>query len=250
MKENIEELNKKFNEIKRKGWVKSICDGNNGVGLTFEALLGISRNELEIPDYKGIELKTKRYRSNSYITLFSCRPEGKYYHKVERIKDKYGYPHRVLKQYKVLNNSVYGNIKNKIGNKFYFKLEVNRNLQKIFLLVYDLNYKLLEKEVYWDFDILKEKLDRKLSVLAFVKASSKKSISDGIEYFKYDSMKIYSLKDFEAFINLLENGVIRLNFKLNIKTKGDKIGQIHDHGTSFDILEKYICLLYDEYKIN
>lgn len=61
-------------------------------------------------------------------------------------------------------------------------------------------------------------------------------------------MKVYSLKSFEEFIRLLEQGIIRVNFKLNIKTTGDKIGQIHDHGTSFDILEQDINKLYNEYE--
>lgn len=238
-----------FVKIKEKGWIKSLYKGNNGIGLTFESLLGIDKNELEIPDYNGIELKTKRYSSFSYITLFSCKPEGRYYHEVERIKDKYGYPHKTLKQYKVLNNCVYCNIKNRIGMKYYFQLEIDRKNKRIYLLVFDINNNLLEREVYWDFDILKEKIYRKLKVLAFIKAFSKKSKIDGCEYFKYDDIKIFYLKGFNAFINLLESGIIRVTFKLNIKTNGEKVGQIHDHGTSFDILEKDIPKLYDEYKI-
>ena len=83
--------------------------------------------------------------------------------------------------------------------------------------------------------------------MAIVKAYSKNDINEGFEYFKYNSIKIYYLKDFEKFITLIEDGVIRVNFKLNIKTYGDKIGQIHDHGTSFDILEKDITKLYNLY---
>jgi hypothetical protein len=169
----------------------SLYKGSNGIGFTFEALLGIQKNELEIPDYNGIELKTKRYSSMSYIILFSSKPEGKYYHEVERIKDTYGYPHSKFKQYKVLNNSVYANKLNKIGQKYYFKLEVDREQKKIYLLVYDKYKKLLEREVYWDFDILQEKIYRKLKFLALIKAYSKKDSCDGCEYFKYNYMKIY-----------------------------------------------------------
>ena len=137
MKKKIKDLYEGFEKIQRIGWIRSLNSNNSGgVGLTFEKILGISNNELEIPDYNGIEIKTKRSNSNSYITLFSCKPEGKYYHEVERIKDQYGYPHKRLKQYNVLNNSVYGNKKNKIGIKFYFKLKVEHECRKIFLLIY------------------------------------------------------------------------------------------------------------------
>lgn len=245
MKDQIKKLKEEFIKIKEKGWVKSLNRGSNGIGFTFEALLGIQKNELEIPDYNGIELKTRRYSSTSYIILFSCKPEGKYYHEVERIKDMYGYPHRKFKQYKVLNNSAYNNKYNKIGQNYYFKLDVDKIERKIYLLIYNKYKKLVEREVYWDFDILEEKLCRKLKILALVKAYSKKYRCENCEYFKYNYMRIYYLKSFEKFINLVESGEIRVNFKLNIKTAGDKIGQIHDHGTSFDILEKDIPKLFD-----
>lgn len=238
-------LKEEFIKIKEKGWIKSSNRGSNGIGFTFESLLGIPKNELEIPDYNGIELKTRRYGSTSYIILFSSKPEGKYYHEVERIKDTYGYPHSKFKEYKVLNNSVYCNKLNKIGQKYYFKLDVDRTQRKIYLLVYDKNKRLIERDVYWDFDILEEKLYRKLRILAIIKTYSKKD--NDWEYFKYDSMNIYRLKNFEKFIQLIEEGMIRINFKLNIKTKRDKMGQIHDYGTSFDILEQDILKLYNVY---
>jgi len=237
MRKSIGELKDVFDTIKEKGWVKSICKGNNGVGLTLENLLGIDRNELEIPDYKGIELKAKRYSSKSYIILFSSKPEGRFYHESQRLKDTYGYPHKIYKQYKILNNSVYCNKKNRIGMNYYFKLDVDRKEQKIYLVVYDVKNNQLERSVYWDFEIVREKLYRKLKYVALIKAYSKKDSYNNSEYFKYDSLKIYQLTNFENFIEALEKGKIRLNFKLNIKTKGEKTGQIHDHGTSFDILE-------------
>ena len=247
MQQEIKKLKEEFIKIKEKGWIKSVNKGPNGVGITFESLLGIQMNELEFPDYNGIELKARRYGSKSYVILFSAKPEGKYYHEVERIKDEYGYPHRKFKQYKVLNNSAYANKFNKIGLEYYFKLDVDREERKIYLLIYDKYKNLLECDVHWDFDVLEEKIYRKLQFLSLVKAYSKKDEYEDCEYFKYNFMKIYRLKDFEKFLSLIEEGKIRVNFKLNIKTKGDKIGQIHDHGTSFDILEKDIPKLYDIY---
>lgn len=250
MEKEIFYFRNKFQEIKKLGWIKSVNAGNNGIGLTFEKLLGIEQNELEIPDYNGIEIKTKRNYSKCYITLFSCKPEGKFYHEVERIKDTYGYPHKKYPQYKVLNNSVFANTKNKIGINYYFKLDVCRKDNKIYLLIYDKAGNLIENNVFWDFDILKEKLYRKLKILAYVKAYSKKDKLNGQEYFNYSQLQIFLLKNFEIFIDLIEKGIVRVNFKLNIKTKGDEIGKIHDHGTSFDILEKDLLKLYNEYKID
>lgn len=247
MKKEIDNLYEKFINIKQRDWIKTIREGNNGVGLTFEYLLGIGQNELEIPDYNGIEIKTKRVSSHSHIILFSCTPTGPNYHEVEIIKNTYGYPHKLLPMYNILNNSVYANRKNKIGSNFYFKLEIDKTEKKIYLIVYDKNKIKIEKSTYWDFDILEEKLNRKMKILALIKAYSKKE--NNVELFKYSDFNIYTLRGFDNFIELIEKGIIRLSFKLNIRTKGSKIGQIHDHGTSFEILEKDILKLYNKYEL-
>ena len=245
MHKSIDELKDAFKRIKENGWVKSLYKGNNGVGLTFESLLGIDRNELEIPDYNGIELKTKRYSSKSYIILFSSKPEGRFYHEAQRIKDTYGYPHKIYKECKVLNNSVYCNKKSKIGMNYYFKLDIDREDQRIYLVIFDTKNNQLERSVYWDFEVLREKLYRKLKYVALIKAYSKIDEDSNFEFFKYNSLKIYKLINFEKFLEALEKGKIRLNFKLNIKTKGENLGKIHDHGTSFDILEENFEFLFE-----
>ena len=62
---NIDLLINKFNNIKNMGWVSSIKKGSAGIGLTFEHLIGVNENEFEIPDFNGIELKTKRNKRTS-----------------------------------------------------------------------------------------------------------------------------------------------------------------------------------------
>lgn len=244
MQKNIEELSNKFIEIKNMGWIKSIIEGNSSVGRTYETLLGNNENSFEIPDYNGIEIKTKSSKKNIFTTLFNCKPEGLYYKETERIKDTYGYPDRNFPKYKVLNNSIFCNEKTKIGNKFQFQLEVNDKEEKIFLYIYDSKNNLLEKDVYWDFDTLKEKLYRKLKYLAYIHATKKYS-KDGV-YFKYTKIKFYKLKNFEEFIKLIKQGKIRVTFKVSIYKKGRKKGKTYDHGTGFDIKEEDLLQLYDE----
>ena len=247
MLENLKELNEKFNQIKNSGWIKSTINGNSSIGRTFETLLGNNENSLEIPDYNGIEIKTKMSKKNIFTTLFNCKPEGLYYKETERIKDIYGYYDKDLPKYKVLNNSIFCNKETLIGNKFKFKLVVNKKKQKIYLYVYDLNDNLLEKDVYWDFDTLKEKLYRKLNYLAYVHAIKKYS-KDGI-YFKYTKINFYKLKNFEEFIKLIEQGKIRITFKISVYKKGKKKGKTYDHGTGFDINEDDLLSLYEEIKL-
>ena len=243
MKKEIEELIELFYEIKNKGWIESNTNNLGSIGHTFEKLLYIQTNELEFPDFKGIEIKTKNKYSSSYTTLFCCTPTGPHFHEVNRLKDLYGYPDSKLKIYNVLNTSVYSKYKTKVGVKYYFQLKVDKKKEKIFLLIFNYKKELIENIVYWDFDILEEKLYRKLKYLAFIKAD--KLLKQNKEYFKYYLMKIYILKDFKTFIKLIENGTIRISLKIGVFRTGNKIGQIHDHGTSFCIEEDNLGKLYD-----
>lgn len=239
----IDELKKLFYEVKNKGWVEGCSTNYGSIGNTFEKLIGIPNNEFEIPDFGQIEIKTKTKYSDSYTTLFNCTPTGPHYHEVERLKDIYGYPDSKLKMYNVLNVSVYSKYKSKVGLNFLFELKVDKTKEKIYLLVYDKQKRIIENEVYWDFDILKEKLYRKLKYLAYIKALKKKT--NNKKYFKYYKMKIYKLKSFESFINLLDDGIIRVTIKIGIFRNFKKLGKIHDHGTSFCIQENDLDKLYN-----
>ena len=245
MQQDVKDLIEKFEEIRKIGWVKSVRAGSSGVGMTFEKLLGVSENRLAQPDYKGIEIKTKRNYSKSYTTLFNCAPLGSNLHEVERLKDTYGYPDSVLKTSKVINNSIFANCLSWVGSKFIFKLQVDRKAKKVFLYIFDSTGKLLEKNVYWSFAVLQEKLYRKVNMIAFISAIRK--FYKGDEFFKYYKMSLYKLKSFDLFIDLLERGIIRVTFKLGVIRNGERIGMIHDHGTGFEIKESDLPLLYDQY---
>lgn len=247
MESNIEKLKKIFLKVKQKGWIESKDISLGSIGNTFEKLIGIEKNELEIPDFNGIEIKTKRQGSLSHINLFNCTPTGPHYHEVERLKNDYGYPDTKLKMHNVLNTSVYCGKKVKVGYNFFFELKADKQKEKLYLIIYDKFGNLIENKVYWDFDILKEKLYRKLKYLALIKAYSKKS--NNKKYFKYFSMKFFSLKGFDEFIYLIEQGIIRITFKIGIFRDNLKKGKIHDHGTSFCIQEKDLDKLYNLLRI-
>ena len=243
---NFELLKKEFSKIKNYGWIKSCRSGNDGIGRTFENLLGKEEENFEFPDFCGIEIKTKRAYSNSYTTLFCSTPEGNFFYEIKRLRDTYGYPDKALKNYKVLLNSIYCNEFCKVGLFHYFKLKVDYKNKKVVLCIYDYYKNLLEDAVYWDFDILKEKLERKLSYLAFVNAHRK--FIDGKEYFKYYKINFYKLRSFDRFLLLLEKRKIRVTFKISVFKSGKNFGKIHDHGTSFDIKEDDLLLLFKLYK--
>ena len=71
------ELLGKFRELAANGPLRAIGCGSTSIGLTIETALGIKRNSSRDPDYKGIEVKAKRWtlgKSGNRYTLFACVP--------------------------------------------------------------------------------------------------------------------------------------------------------------------------------
>lgn len=66
-----------FRALAARGPLVALGTGDMSVGLTIETALGIKRNSARKPDYKGIEIKAKRWalgRVSNRYTLFACVP--------------------------------------------------------------------------------------------------------------------------------------------------------------------------------
>lgn len=246
MKENIIELYNKFVAIKKLGWIKSLRKGPTGVGMTFEYLIGKTEDFFELPDFKGIEIKARREYSKSYISLFNATPDGKYIFEIKRLTNKFGYPDKKVKFSKRLCGDVFANHLNMIGIKYQFKLVIDYNEEKVFLHVYNSDNELIDKNSFWTFKQLREKLERKFKYLAIVSAKNK--INNDSEFFYYYKIEFFTLKSFECFLNCLNTGKIKVTFKVSVKTNEKNYGEIDDHGTSFAIKKEDISFLFQ--KIN
>ena len=238
--EKLEQLNQEFIRIRKMGYVKSSRKGVTGIGKTFEDLLGKKEDNLDMPDYLGIEIKTKLSYSNSHITLFNLTPNGNL--ETQRLCQTYGYPDKVLQNKKVLNISV-TTTPTLIANKYFFNLRVDNFKKKIILVIKDRNNNLLEQSIYWSFDNLKEKLEKKLQFLALVNAWS--TIRNGEKFYKYSEIKFYKLKTFENFIELINKGNIRISIKMGVFRTGLRSGLSHDRGTSFELKPLDFWELFD-----
>lgn len=162
---------------------------------------------------------------------------------IKRLVEKYGYPDKVLKNKKVLQNEIYFTNKTLIGNRYYFKLTIKK--EKLYISVYYKNNILKEKIAYWNIYELYERLQKKLTYLVVVNAI--KYTKDNIDFYKYYNYDFYRLKNEHTFIDLIKDGKIRVKLKIGIYRDGPKKGQIHDHGTSFEIDEINIEKLYIKY---
>lgn len=242
MKKDILEFKKLFKKVKNIGWVESKRNSPTGVGYTFETLLNKEEDTLEMPDYKSVEIKTQRKKSNFFISLFNATPDGDYLFEIKRLRNTYGYPDKVLKECKVINNEFSASKIKSLGARYKAKLKIDSENKKLRLIILNTYLQIVDNEVSWSFDLLKEKLYRKLKYLAFIEAKSK--FINGIEYFKYTDLHIYKLKDFYTFLELIEKGIIKVTFKIGVVRSGNKKGIINDHGTSFSISKQNLSKLY------
>lgn len=241
---SIKNLIQSFEEIKKLGYIKSINNNYSGIGLTFEKLLGKDFDNFSFPDYNMIELKTKLTYSRTPIHLFSLSPEGKEFFEVKRLWENYGHVGYKNKKFKQLNNKVLANILMPVGKKYYFTLKVDHNQNKIVLLIYNANRQLIDNYTYWDFTKIKEALERKFKYLAIIEVYTKNINNE--KYYKYWKINIYKLKSFEKFIELIEKGEISISFCVGIYKSENKYGQMHDHGTNFEIYKEKIQLLFQK----
>lgn len=241
--ENYKKLLKEFKTISNRCWIKGINDYTNSAGLTFESLLNKKSDSMYFPDYKGIEIKCTQRFSRYPISLFSIAFDGPTLYEMNNILNKYGKDDYIYKDKKTLISSVSFNEEVLVNNKFYFKLEIDEQKEKVYLAVFDLNKNLLEKEAYVDFCSIRNRLQVKLTNLAIVWASKRKI--DEELYFRYYKMVIYKLTSFENFIKLLKEEIIRIDIIGRVSRSGIEAGRQKNKNLVFKIDKKNIELLFD-----
>ncbi len=230
-------LKNKIDTIKEKGWIKCPNNNINIAGIMLEKLLNMENNSLPLPDYDGIELKTRLKNGRSRITLFSSVPDS-FLFETKRIVNLYGYPDKQYPQFKVLNNIVMCNKLTYVSNNKYLSLYVDWINKKVVLNVYNGPFQLIDNLTSWSFELISRKASIKLKNLCFI--NFEKNWYKNDLYIKYVSDKYYVFKSAYNFLKEIENGNICLSIKIGIFKSGKKFGQVHDHGSSFDIKEELL----------
>lgn len=169
-KEKFIELKREFLIISKKGYIKGITNNYSSIWRTFENELRLPENEFFLPDYYGIEIKTRRAYSKSAITLFNATPDGEDLFEIERLKNNYGYPCKSDRNYKVIYIEAFWDRLNFAGVKYQYRIDVDRSDNRIYLCVYNKYSKLIERKIYWSFDYIRERVLLKLNYLAVVNA--------------------------------------------------------------------------------
>lgn len=243
MKENIKLLKEKFKEIKNLGLVQSLRKGTTGLGYTFESLLGKSEDSKPIPDFNGIEIKTKLGYSKSPITLFTLAPHKNNDYAIDYILHNFGYPTNNSKL-KAFRGDVYYTKNNIIANRYICKLFFSDDYKILKLLIFDTKLNLINNEIYWDVQDMTERIITKTNYLAIIKGYPYNKNND--IFYKYVSLTIYKYKGTTTFIELLKQNKIYVTFNIGMHSDANKFGQICDRGTAFRIKIDYIDELFDK----
>jgi hypothetical protein len=212
----LNELLELFDQVHKREWIDSLREGDTGIGYTFETLLGIKENNSTVADFKGIEIKcqgTKEGKTSgsSKINLFQVGPKwlvsGSALDRV-RMFGKKG-EDGLFSCHSQLSTT---------PNNLGLLLRVLRPDNKI-----DLN-KDTNAVGYWSLKVLEDRLAKKHSRAAFVKAEIKRTKTKTRYYYK--ELVYCERPSIQRFVELVERRNIVFEF-LMYEEPG---GKVRNHG--------------------
>lgn len=247
----IEELKR----ISSLWWIPNAREGNHGgIGNTLEYLLGISENNLPIPNAAEWELKSQRLNTTSLTTLFHIEPSPRAIKFVPQVLLlKYGWVHQEAGiKYSSNEMSFRQTIHGLRHSDRGFIVKIDRKNQKV-IISFDSHHVderhsewlnsvknriglgELEPQPYWGFDDLSNKAGTKLLNCFYVQAEVKSE--DGKEFYKYSKVLMLQKFNFDGFLNQIEAGNILFDFDARTG---------HNHGTKFRMRQNCLPDLYNK----
>jgi len=228
----LEHIRKQLLIIKNMGFVKTHRAHDTGVGKTLEDLLGISENNIKLPDIGEIELKAKRIESGSMLTVATKSPLPVGVNRV--LFDNYKYLDD--SGHYCLHSTVYGSRRNSLG----FKLIIEGDK-----LLLDNPKNIL---AYWFISVFDETLRSKSDKILLVFAETKGERKTINEYFHYVEAYLLSGLNKDKFLTAIVNDRLKVDIRIGVFRSGGRKGQYHDHGTGFRIDKMDFLQLFDSYQ--
>lgn len=248
-----DELIKALKDIRDQGPILSNRTNNHGsIGNTLENLLGITENNLPIPNAAEWELKTQRLATTSLTTLFHTEPSPQAMKLVpSQLLPLYGWKHKEAgKKYseneKSFRQTIHGNNYSDRG----FKVIIDERQKKILIsfksseasqrhaawlkeVKQKIGLEELNPQPYWGFDDLFHKAGTKLLNCFFVQAKIEKSGTQ--ELYHYTKITMLQKFSMDNFLQGIKEGFILIDFDARTG---------HNHGTKFRIRQNYLPKLY------
>lgn len=218
----IEQFKEKFEIIKSSDWITSKRKGPTGIGQTLEQLLGLSENNIALPDLHEVELKAHRIGSSSMITLFTFNRKAWKMKPLEAIR-KYGTP----------------DVNGRMG--LYFTMSPKPTGTGLFLHTENENISVrhISGEVIaeWLLESLAQQFVKKMHGLVLVSALSE--MRGDIEWFKFTRAQLLTETSPEIIREQILSGNVLVDLRLH-----DKGTSARNHGTGFRAKEDKLLLLF------
>jgi len=220
-------------------WIKSKRKGPTGVGFTLETLLGISENNSQSPDYKGIELKAGRLNHKmprSRTTLFSKIPDWS--------KSACSSGMLLLENYGYLvdgRRQLYCSLNNKPNTLGHF-LKVTNEDSSLHSMHINLDDEKCCNVFHWDIEVLTSALSKKHRETFWVKAQVRKN--GDLEEFRYSSVTHTKSPLITNVVEVLKTGGIELDYCLHEEISANGQLRARDHGYLFKIWPQNLNLIF------
>jgi len=226
------ELLSKLRDIHALGLIPTRTYGDPGVGDTLEFQLGIRKNPNKAPDYKGIELKTKRDSSrSSKFTLLNRVPdwERSPFHSEQSVVETFGYIKKGVKR-------LYCDVSATAINPQGLYLELTDDATDLWQRAQRRDY--TGDVVVWAMQTLRDAILEKHHETFWI--SAKSCFIDGVEHFQYNTVRHTMNPRVELLDTLIEEGKLIYGWTAKIKPNG----KVKDHGSEFRMKKKDLKLLF------
>ncbi|MCY4223777.1 MAG: MvaI/BcnI family restriction endonuclease [Bacteroidetes bacterium] len=227
---NLPEIQQRLQEIKDLGFIPTEREGPTGIGYTLEQQLGITENNLPIPDIGGrVEIKSTRSNANNLITLFTFN-RGVWKLNQKDIIEKWGY------------------IDDNERLSFYNTVSITPNTMDLQIKISSVNETISvvhaptnQELATWDLYHIVGKFMVKFERLLLINADVRKS-SDNREEFHYNHAQLLTNPSSKPFREGFESGKVMIDIRMFLKESGS----VRNHGTGFRIKENDLPILFEK----
>lgn len=219
---DLAEFRVKFKEIREHGFYQSIRRGPTGVGHTLEHYLGLTENNIAVPDLGEVELKAHRDNSASLITLFTFNRKAWIMN-----------PLLAIRAYGTLDRN------GRLG--LYFNMSTQPSSTGLFLTITDetitIQHTSGEVIASWLTTDLSDQFHRKMPSLLLV--SARTELRGDVEYFNYYRARLLTGTSPTLIADQIRRGHIIINLRLF-----DKVTRARNHGTGFRAYERSLDQIF------
>ena len=221
---NLQEFRRRFATLREQGYIPSARSGPTGIGHTLEQALGLTENNLPLPDLGEVELKAHRENASSLITLFTFNRKA-----------------WVLDQLTAVRK--YGSLDGAGRKGLYFTMSTTPNSSGLFLQITDdsvwVQHTSGQVLVKWKTKDLAARFKSKVPAIILVSARTEERA--GIEYFWFYRARLLTGTSSKLIADQIRLGNMLIDLRLH-----DKVTRVRNHGTGFRVSESKLHELFNK----